>query len=169
MKNDLPQGKHHRLKNYDYSKPGYYYVTINTHNNKKVLSKVGRGLAPAEIEIILSPIGEIAKEQLFSLEERYSALKIDKFVIMPDHIHIIFILEESAAGASPRPTVPDIVCAYKSLTTRLCNQQFNTHGKKLFQTSFFDEVIRNDEHYAEVWQYIDNNPLKYCLKKENNL
>ena len=169
MNNELPKRKHPRLKNYDYSSDGYYYVTINTYNNRAVLSKVGRGLAPAEVEIKLTPIGRIAEEQLFDLEKRYSGLNIDKYIIMPNHIHVILILNNSAAGASPRPTVPDIICAFKSLTTRICNKQFGTPGKKLFQTSFYDEIIENENHYLEAWQYIENNPLKYLLKKENNL
>lgn len=170
MKNtSLPQRKHPRLKNYDYGSNGYYYITINTCENRSILSRVGRGLAPAEAEIKLSPIGKIAEEQLFDLEKRFCGLKIDKYVIMPNHIHAILILESPAAGASPRPTVPDIICAFKSLTTRICNKKFNTPGRKLFQASFYDEIIENENHYLEAWQYIENNPLKYCLRKENNL
>ncbi len=169
MDNKLPKRKHPRLKNYDYSSNGYYYITINTYNNQSVLSKVGRGLAPAEAEITLTPIGRIAEEQLFDLEKRYSGLNIDKYVIMPNHIHAILILNNLTAGASPRPTLPDIICAFKSLTTRICNKQFDTPGKKLFQVSFYDEILENENHYLEAWQYIENNPLKFLLKKENNL
>lgn len=167
---DLPKRKHPRLKNYDYGSNGYYFVTINTFKNRNVLSMVGRGLAPAEeAEIKLTEIGRIAEKQLFDLETRYPCVKIDKYVIMPNHIHIILILDNQTAGASPRPTVSDIICTYKSLTTRLCNKKFNTSGRKLFQVSFYDEIIENENHYLENWQYIENNPLKYLLKKENNL
>lgn len=139
MNTQLPKRKHPRLKNYDYGSNGYYYVTINTHENHNILSKVGRGLAPAEIKITLSPIGKIAEKQLFDLEKRYSGLKIDKYVIMPNHIHAILILNEPTAGASPRPTIPDIICTFKSFTTRICNKQFGTPGRKIFQTSFYDK------------------------------
>ena len=67
---------------------------------------VGRGLAPAEIQF--TPYGKIAKEQLLLLEDRYPTLKIDQYVIMPNHIHAILILVEPA-GASPRPTVNPVV------------------------------------------------------------
>ncbi len=77
MDTQLPKRKHPRLKNYDYGSNGYYYVTINTYENHNILSKVGRGLAPAETEITLLPIGKLAEEQLFDLEKRYSGLKID--------------------------------------------------------------------------------------------
>ena len=96
------------------------------------------------------------------LEERYPLLKIDQYVIMPNHIHAILLLEE-AAGASPRPTIMDIVCAYKSLTTRECKkvQPIN----KLFQTSFYEHVIRGREDYDEIAEYIVNNPKQWELDR----
>ena len=104
---ELPRRKHPRLKEYDYSKNGYYYITISTENNQPLLSRVGRGLAPAAsgMEVCLYTNGIIAEEQLLSLENRYDYLKIDKYVIMPTHIHAIIILNGDTAGASPRPTL----------------------------------------------------------------
>ncbi|MGN1403411.1 MAG: transposase [Ruminococcus sp.] len=165
---DYPKRKHPRLKEYDYSRNGYYFVTINTHRNMPLLSSVGRGLAPAEM-LSLSAIGKIAEEQLFALEKRFSYVKIDKYAIMPTHIHVILILfeeTEKTAGASPRPTLTDIVCAYKSLTTRICNQRDNTPGRKIFQTSFYEKIIRNDKSYSEVWQYIEDNPVCWEYEKQ---
>ena len=65
------------------------------------------------------------------------------------------------AGANPRPTVPDIVCAYKSHTTRLCNIHDQVPGRKIFQTSFYDEIIRNQAEYDEISKYIFENPMKW--------
>ena len=157
---DLPKRKNIRLKSYDYSQNGYYYVTICTENNIHVLSdvNVGRGLAPAETK--LTEMGKICEEQLLELENRYMHVKIDKYVIMPTHIHVIININETA-GASPRPTLSDIVCAFKSLSTRLCNQQANIQKRKIWQTSFYEEVIRNEAAYQEVWEYIDTNPIKW--------
>ena len=73
---------------------------------------------------------------------------------------------EFAAGASPRPTVMDIVCAYKSQTTRICNKEDNIPGRKIFQTSFYDEIIRNRAAYDEISKYIFENPMKW---KEDEL
>ena len=70
---------------------------------------VGRGLAPAEASgIEYTSFGKIAEQQLLSLEDRYAYLSVDQYVIMPNHIHVVLILESEAAGASPRPTVTDI-------------------------------------------------------------
>jgi len=160
--------KHPRLKEYDYSLPGYYYITIHTEADGCTLSRVGRGLAPANAVIHLTEAGKIARHQLLELEERYSHVKIDKYVIMPNHIHVIIRLLEEAAGASPRPTIPDVVCTFKSLTTRAHNQQFDTLGHKLFQTSFYDTVLRNERAYQECWKYIEENPIKWLLRTEES-
>ena len=161
MENGMPKRKHPRLKSFDYSTPGAYFVTICTQNKRCLLSSiVGRGLAPAENH--LTEYGKIAMEQLFLLEKRYDFLKIDQYVIMPNHVHVIFILSQTA-GASPRPTMTDIVCAYKSLTTRECKKVKPID--KLFQTSFYEHVVRGQEDYDEIAEYIVNNPKKWELDK----
>ena len=78
---------------------------------------------------------------------------------MPNHIHAILVLEGCAAGASPRPTIMDAICAYKSLTTRECKKVRLTG--KLFQTSFYEHVIRGREDYEEIVKYIYENPMHW--------
>ena len=154
-KQELPKRKHPRLDGYDYGADGAYFVTICTHDRQCLFSRiVGRGLAPAEVQY--TPYGEIAKEQLKLLEKRYPSVKVDRYVIMPNHIHIILRITTDAAGASPRPTLIDVVCAYKSLTTRACKAVHPI--EKLFQTSFYEHIIRGQEDYDEIAAYIDRNP-----------
>lgn len=165
---ELPKRKPNRLKQYDYAQNGAYFITICTQNRKEILSEitVGRGLAPAECK--LSEYGKIAEQELLNLEKRYAGVKIDKYVIMPDHIHaIISINNDITAGASPRPTLSDMICTFKSITTRLCNKVHKE--KKIFQTSFYDHIIRGEEDFREIWEYIDGNPQKRrenCFTKE---
>ena len=78
---------------------------------------------------------------------------------MPNHIHAIFVLRWDAAGASPRPTVTDIICAFKSLTTRECKK--NGFMGQLFQTSFYDHIIRGREDYNAIVKYIYENPARW--------
>ena len=169
---ELPKRKQHRLAGYDYSKSGYYFVTICTQNRRCVLSRiVGRGLAPAETpEIAYTLFGEIAKKQLLILKDRYPCLALDRYVIMPDHIHAILILNGEMAGedvgfvkSAIRPTIMDIVCTYKSLTTRECKK--NGFDGKLFQTSFYEHIIRDKEDYEEIVKYIYENPIRWCYEK----
>lgn len=148
-----------RLKEFDYSSPNGYFITICVDKRKKVLSSVvGQGLAPAEIK--LSEFGKIAEEQLLNLEKRYNNIKIINYIIMPNHIHFILQILESPAGASPCPTVSDIICAYKSLTTRQC-KAYGFNDERLFQSSFYDHIIRNENDLITKMEYISSNPEKW--------
>jgi len=157
---DLPKRKPTRLKEYDYSAPGTYFITICTKDRKNLLSEiiVGQGLAPAEHR--LTKFGEIAKFQIESLQDRYELVKIDKYVIMPNHIHLLISLKETTAGASPCPTVSDVICSFKSLTTMACRKN-GFCEKHLFQSSFHDHIIRNEKDYQKIWEYIDINITKW--------
>ena len=103
-------------------------------------------------------------EQLKLLEERYAYVRIDKYVVMPTHIHVIFRLMD---GMLPRPGLTDIVGAYKSLATRAINAARNTPAKKQFQRSFYETVIRNEKAYQSCWKYIDENPDKWDRQEES--
>ena len=163
-----PRRKHPRLKQYDYSQPGYYYVTIHNEKNAPCLSTVGRGLAPATAVVKLTRLGKVALNQMQALEARYGTVRIDKYVIMPNHIHMILRLTEETAGASPRPTLPEIIGAYKSLVTRICNQLDQTPGRRLFQTSFYEMVLRDENMYQNCWRYIEGNPSKWLEENKND-
>lgn len=149
-----------RLREYDYSTPGAYFITICTKDRRKLLSSitVGQGLAPAENQ--LTRYGNIAKEQLLMLNKRYKNICIDKYVIMPNHIHILISLLENTAGASPCPTISDVICTFKSLTTRLCRED-GFENRHLFQSSFHDHIIRDKDDYNKIWEYIDTNVIKW--------
>ena len=137
---ELPKRKPTRLKNFDYSSAGAYFVTICIRDRMNILSEivktdltatdktnglaVGEGLAPPEITVKLKPCGEVVKEQLQLIEARFPSVTIEDYVIMPDHIHAVIFLHEKAGGASPSPTLDDVVCAFKSLTSRSCKQKF---------------------------------------------
>ena len=83
---ELPYRKSIRLKEYDYSQNGAYFITICTHNRERIFGDiVGQGLCSCR----LSPIGEIINNEILNIEKRYMGIKIDKYVIMPNHIHLI--------------------------------------------------------------------------------
>ena len=155
---DLPKRKPTRLKNYDYTTTGAYFITICVKDRKNLLSEilVGQGLAPAECK--LTKYGEIVASQVELLKKRYTMIKIDNYVIMPNHIHLLISL--NAAGASPCPTLSDIICAFKSLTTIECRKQ-GLQSTPLFQSSFHDHIIRDDADYLKIWNYIDTNIAKW--------
>ena len=173
MKNeDLPKRKHPRLKGTDYSSNGMYFITICTGKKRCTLSRVvgfaheenpncivGEDELLENTKVECTEWGTIAEKQLLLLEERYPFVKIMQYVIMPNHIHLVMRLDDETAGASPRPTIMDIVCAYKSLTTKEIKKIAD--AKKVFQTSFYEHVIRNYEDYVEISNYITKNPARW--------
>ena len=162
MDNRLPNRKHPRFDHYDYSRSGAYFVTICTQYKRCMLSYImGKGLSSVEINasVAYTKYGVIAEKQLLLLEERYPFLMVDQFVIMPNHIHIILRFASKDDPTQKRTSLTDIVCAYKSLTTREC-KKIGDCGK-LFQTSFYEHVIRDGEDYYQIKKYIIDNPKSW--------
>ena len=164
---ELAKRKHPRLKNYDYSQDGFYYVTIHIAQEGNRLSTVISDTQNNTANIILTQTGKIADIQLHELCKRFPYVRLDKYVIMPTHIHIIFELWGKSSGTDSRPALMDIIGVFKSVTTRICNKEGNTPGRKLFQESFYETVLRNDADYQARWKYIDENPLKWSLDPED--
>jgi len=178
MEKDLPKRKSTRMNGFDYSSAGAYFVTICTRDRKQLLSEiiripiaatdettdlaVGEGLAPPEYRVRLKPCGEIVKEQLQLLESRYPNVTVEDCVIMPDHIHVVIFLHAKAGGASPSPTLDDVICTLKSLTSRACKQQYGV--EKIFQRSSADHVIRDQNDYETRRKYIYENPMRWYYK-----
>ena len=113
-----------------------------------------------EYDVKLTKYGEIAKQQLFELEKRFENVVIDYYCIMPNHIHAIIMINETAA-ASHRPTLNDVVCSFKSMATRLINKSDNIVGRKVFQSSYYEHIIRNERDLFEIRKYILENPIKW--------
>lgn len=153
---DYPKRKHPRLKQYDYSTPGAYFITICTDQRRALLSKVMQ-TNNARNTIELTESGRIAEEQLFELEKRYSCVSVKRFIIMPNHIHLIVVLKNEEN--CDRPSLITVIGSFKSITAKKCRQYLKE--KKLFQTSFYEHVIRDRDEYADVEKYIVENPLKW--------
>ena len=153
---DLPKRKPTRLKEFDYSKQGVYFITICTHNRKNVLSDiiVGEGLC-ALPKVRLTPIGELVNNAIIYIDENYNGVSVDKYVIMPNHIHLMIRIDSPSGGdGTPPLQLYDIIGRFKSFTT-------NEYGNVLWQRSFHDHIIRNINDYSDIWNYIDLNPKKW--------
>jgi putative transposase len=169
--------KHHRrsirLKGYDYTQPGAYFVTICTYQRMHVFGEVINGV------MVLNETGKIAQNEWFKTAELrpYVKLHEDEFMVMPNHAHgIIRILE--LAGQRPAPTresfgkpvagsIPTIVRAYKSAVTYVVNAAENRRGSILWQKNYYEHVIRNDRELQNTGLYIVNNPLNWQLDRDN--
>ena len=163
---ELPERKPNRLSEYNYSTNGAYFITICTQDRKKILSTIVGGGAHDAPNVALTDIGKIVQTHIVN-SNRISGINVDKFVIMPDHIHLIVLVNETTKGTSraPSPTngvMPHFVSTFK----RFCHRDV---GEKIFQRSYYDHVIRNQQDHDEIWQYIENNPRKWFRQKHNLL
>ena len=145
-----------RLEDYDYSQNGAYFATICTLDRKPVLSTISGDGIP-----LLKPIGKIAEEFIQQISRKYPEVTVERYVIMPDHIHMLLRIDGTGY---PSPTIGNVVGWVKYQVTKQCNLLLNTPGGKLFQRSYYDHVIRNQKDYDEIWQYIENNPRKWVMK-----
>ena len=142
--------KNPRLKAYDYTLGGYYFITICTAGKKHYFGKI------VEDKIQLSEIGKLAYNNIENLEKIYNVIKIDKFVVMPNHIHMILIIDKETDL-----TLSRIIKQYKEWITK-------TIMKPIWQKSYYDHIIRNEKDYYRIWKYIDENELKWSLDKYYN-
>ena len=151
---ELPERKQNRLCDYDYSQNGAYFVTICTQNRRKILSDI----VGDDAHIVPKPYGRIAEKYIRNVPE------IEKYAIMPDHIHILIRLDNGSMWAStPTNKIANIVRSFKVLVTKEV-------GESIFQRSYYDHIIRNQQDYDEAWEYIENNPYKWMLdrREESN-
>ena len=139
-----------RLNGYDYSQENYYFVTICTENRRNIF-----GLPENQ-----TFSGRIAEEELQQISKHFSGIRLDSFVVMPNHIHAIIVIGcDKAERASPFPTLSIVIGSYKSGVSRRIHQQMP--NMKVWQRSFYDHVIRNEADYLRIWQYMDENPIQW--------
>ena len=155
--NNLPNRKKTRLEGYDYSLPGMYFVTICTRNKSKLFGDIlaSRSQGNASIleypQMILSELGNHLESAINYYSEN-NIIKINKYVIMPNHIHMI--VDTTETGDRGRSPLQHIVRSLKSYVTKKTDSS-------PWQKSFHDRVIRNDTEYNKIWQYIDENPQRW--------
>ena len=175
----MTERKSPRLNGYDYGRGGCYFVTVCTQNRACLFWGPGRaGLGPAPTPP-LNELGRLAVETWADLPNHIAGVELDKFVVMPNHVHGILRLtgvvpnrahpavSAPSVGAGPRPAhfpVPltEVVRQFKSFSARRINAARNTPGAPLWQRSFYDHIIRNEADYLRIWDYIDTNPLRWA-------
>ena len=159
---ELPKRKPTRLQGIDYNSGGAYFLTLCTKDRKPLLSTiVGRDVLDAP-QVQLTNYGVVAERQIRQMNEIYEHISVEGFAIMPDHIHILLVVQNGASGTS-RPTKQHAtVSRFVSTFKRFCNKQY---GENVWQDHFNDHIIRDQEDFDKHWQYIDENPLRWWLIK----
>lgn len=154
-KMEHPQRKPNRLKKYDYSMPGAYFITICTKDRTNLFwENAGASIARPE-DVVLSVYGNIAQEAIQNIPLYYPAVAVDHFVIMPNHIHLLLRIVPDVDGrAMLAPTISTVVQQMKGYITKRI-------GYSIWQKLFHDHVIRGDADYQRIWNYIEGNPMRW--------
>jgi REP element-mobilizing transposase RayT len=157
-----PERKNIRLPDYDYSQNGAYFITICTHNRKKLFGDVGADSISART------VAEVFEEVIST----YANVSCPKHVVMPDHFHALIVIER--ADMESAPTLSEIVQAFKRYSTVRISDLVRKglvqpYEKKVWQRSYYDHVIRNQQDYNEIWEYIDTNPLRWKMKRQDSV
>ena len=155
-----------RLKGYDYSQSGAYFVTVVTLNRLPVLGKVVDG------EMLPNSTGQSVADAWEWLAERYTYVELDEYMVMPNHLHgILVISNDVKRGSQTAPTARKplgrLVAAFKAVSTKQVNIAHGTPGQPLWQRNFYEHVIRNDEEMDRIREYIATNPMQWETDAEN--
>jgi REP element-mobilizing transposase RayT len=192
-----PSKKHHRrsirLKNFDYSQSGLYFITICAQNRCCLFGEIVDGA------MILNDAGQMIHYQWDILPNRFNRVELHEFIVMPNHFHGILELVSNHTVGAPlvgalshvvdpndhhqtlqpkgmgqpqgiaptvNPTIGDIVGAYKSLTTNeyiagVKHYHWPRFKQKLWQRDYYEHIIRSEQSYLDIVEYIRNNPLNW--------
>lgn len=181
-----PNRRSIRLRGYDYSLAGMYFVTICARNREFLLGDVVDG------EMRLSDAGQIVRTAWYDLPNHYPNVELDEFAVMPNHVHEIIVLVGAGmvgahmvgAGFKPAPTttnlapatnpgpivhhgLPEIVRALRTFSARRINQIHNTPGVPVWQRNYYEHIIRNKASLNRIREYITNNPMLWETDREN--
>ncbi len=153
-----------RLKGYDYSNPGCYFITILTHNRQKLFWTNGK----------INELGAIVEQHINDIPSHYNLIKVDNYIVMPDHIHLMItigcdalpdnqdVLLDAVMGKLKYPDVKNVVGSLKSFTSREIHKIYP--DLKVWHKSYYDHIITDKNDYDETWDYIDANPIRWEIK-----
>ena len=178
---DIHNRKSIRLKDYDYSQSGLYFITICTQNKEHIFGEiindtVGAGFSCPdninEAKIILSEYGKIIENEIKKLNKKDPTISCEEYVIMPNHIHFIIDIKNNVktkiGREDPAPTIGEIIGYYKFITTKQYNEILEIKNEKyikLWQRNYYENIIKNEKTYLMVSEYIKNNLLKWTDDK----
>lgn len=166
MSKQFPDRKRIRLKGYDYSRSGNYFVTINTKKKIECLCNIEND------KIKLSKVGMIVREKWNDLPNHYPNCELDEYVIMPNHFHGIIRIIEIMECSSKKNTqinhgLPEIIRGFKTFTSKTINENIKPNLKFGWQKSYHDRIIRNERELNNVRKYIFNNPANWEKDRNN--
>jgi len=160
-----PQRKHNRLDGYDYSLAGAYFVTICVHDRVCLFGCIDSG------QMQLSPFGTIVQEEWLRTGKMRPNVILDEFVVMPNHLHGVVMIDYPLLGhrqpGEAKQCLDRIVAGFKAACVRRINEARGYKAIPVWQKSFHDEIIRNEQHMVNVRQYVVDNVEQWAFDHEN--
>ena len=160
-----------RIKNYNYSLPGAYFITICTYREENILGYIIDG------KIKLNVLGKINEREWLKTFQIRENIQSDKYIVMPNHFHGIIILTNNKKGVlqyaptnifrSPSQTIGSIVRGFKSAVTREIKRLDYPFLYSIWQRNYYEHIIRNERELNRIREYIQNNPLRWQFDREN--
>ena len=168
---DVPLRRSLRFRDFDYSEPRAYFVTLVTYDCASLFGEV------VNDGVLLSQLGKVVAETWLWLPKQYPHVDLDEFVVMPNHLHGIVWLAGPLSGtgdsriaptnAGGRKPLGRLIGAFKTVSGKRVNTALGTPGRPLWQRDFYDHVIRNERDLDRIREYIRNNPLQWEMDEEN--
>jgi len=166
--------KHHRrsirLKGYDYSQAGAYFITIVAYQRECVFGEVVNG------EMQLNDFGKIVDVTWQWLENQYPYVELGARVVMPNHSHVILIIRNERRGGSrtaptkgpiKRKPLGRLIGAFKTVSTKQINLLRGTEGQTVWQRNYYERIIRDEREMDRIYRYIESNPSQWADDNEN--
>jgi REP element-mobilizing transposase RayT len=149
----FPERKPNRLKDYDYSQNGAYFITICAKDRQELFATIDNSVGAAICRpcLELLDIGRVIDIAINRISQTHPGVRVDKYVIMPNHVHMILEIDRSDGRQVAAPTIQAIIGQMKRFVSMQC-------GVSAWQKSFHDHIIRNEEDYLGIAQYIETNP-----------
>lgn len=148
-----------RLNEYDYSQNGAYFITICTYEKRHLFGQI------ENCQIAYNNAGQMIKQHLEYINN-YDDVTLDKYVVMPNHVHAVIMIRHDSTTQRSYPTLSEYIRRFKMMTTKsyidgVKAGEYPRFDKTIWQKSFYDHIIRDENEYLRVWKYIDENPLKW--------
>jgi putative transposase len=158
-----------RLKGFDYTQGGAYFVTLCTLGKICIFGEVVDG------EMQLSEWGEIARAYWLEIPQHFPDIQLDEFVVMPNHIHGIVVKQsaqhtpqrEERFGKPVPGSLPSIIRSFKSAVTKCINANRDQPGRSIWQRNYYERVMRSHKEMETLRRYISENPQRWDLDSEN--
>ena len=151
----FPKRKKNRLECYDYSQDGAYFITICTEDKQCILSRIIPSQKEYESPTVqLTEAGRLIEREIGRLNETYTSLSVDNYVIMPNHLHLLIMLESPDLKETNRVQLKRAINQFKGSVSKKI-------GRSIWQKGYHDHIVRDDRDYERRWLYIEDNPRRW--------